>query len=114
MGNAHASAVMKNIPREYTREDLLELIDAQGFEGTYAFVYLPWVFRAGLNAGYAFISFTTRENFERFQEHFSGFTHWKVSSDRICHVSLNDKCATVDESIALYRNSPLMHESVED
>jgi len=108
------AAMMQNIPLEYTREGLLELIDEQGFHGCYDLLYLPIIFQTEESHGYAFINFTTTENYERFREHFNGFRDWNMPSDRICEVAASDKFCNLDDYIEGYRNSPIMHESVEE
>jgi len=105
---------MRNIPVEYTREDVLELIDEHGFQGSYALFYLPIVFQSKVNHGYAFIHFTCPDTYEKFREHFSGFTDWKVPSESICEVSFSERFSNIDDRIEGYRNSPIMHKSVED
>jgi len=108
------AAIMRNIPAEYTRKDVLELVDEHGFQGSYVLFYLPVRFEDELNLGYALIHFATAESYERFQEHFTGFSDWKIPSDRICEVESNEKFNNLDNRIEGYRNSPIMHESVED
>merc|ERR1719343_803857 len=110
---ANTTAAMMNIPAEYTRDQLLELIDQQGFRGSYRLFYLPISFQTELNQGYAFIDFTTTENFDKFKEHFHGFREWNLPSDRVCDVSVSDKFSNLDDRIEAYRNSPIMHKSVQ-
>jgi hypothetical protein len=107
-------AIMQNVPPEYTRESLLEIIDQNGFVGSYDFFYLPMTFETELNHGYAFINFTTPHGFERFREGFDGFSDWTIPSDRICEVSFCDKFRNLDDCIEAHRNVPIMHFSVED
>merc|ERR1712190_278686 len=108
------TGMMRNIPGEYARADLLGLIDQQGFNGLYDLVYLPVDFQTELNQGYAFINFTTAENAERFRDHFMGFSDWLVPSERICEVSWGDQSQGTDENVRRYRDSPMMHASVDD
>merc|ERR1711953_1485535 len=108
------TAMMRNIPSAYTRANLLELLDQQGFLGSYDLLYLPVDLQTELNHGYAFINFTTAENFERFWAHFTGFSDWIVPSDRVCEVSWSNLAQGIDENVQRYRDSPMMHESVED
>jgi hypothetical protein len=110
----HTTVMMRNIPGEYARADLLGLIDQQGFNGLYDLVYLPVDFRTELNQGYAFINFTTAENAERFRDHFMGFSDWFVPSEKICEVSWSEQSQGIDAMIQRYRNSSMMHDSVED
>jgi hypothetical protein len=108
------TAMMRNIPSEYTRANLLQLLDQQGFLGSYDIVYLPVAIHTDLNHGYAFINFTTTKNFERFREHFTGFGDWMMPSDKICEVCWSDVAQGSHENIQKYRDSPMMHESIED
>jgi hypothetical protein len=112
--DGRTTVMMRNIPREYTRAILLELLDRHGFLGSYDLLYLPADFQTELNYGYVFINFTTTENVARFREHFTGFSDWAVSSDRACEVSWSDAAQGLDDNVRRFRNSPIMHESVED
>merc|ERR1712066_588286 len=100
------TVMMRNIPLEYSRADLLGLIDQQGFSELYDLVYL----RTELNQGYAFINFTTAENTEMFRSHFTGFSEWLVPCERVCEVSYSDQAQGIDAYIQRYRDSPMMHE----
>merc|ERR1712048_948140 len=108
------SAMLQHIPTEYTREDVLELIDRQGFAGLYDFVYVPISFQTELNHGYAFINLTTSENAERFQTHFDGFSDWRIPSDQVCEVAWSEQFQGIDSLVERYRNSPMMHDMVDD
>merc|ERR1719379_690789 len=108
------TAMMRNIPPEYTRTKLLELVDSAGFTATYDLVYLPIEFRSETNLGYAFINFTKHEDADKFKEKFQGFKDWYVTSDKVCEVGWSDVIQGTADHIERYRNSPVMHESVPD
>lgn len=108
------SVIMRNIPGEYSRAELLGLIDQKGFSALYDLVYLPFDFRTELNQGYAFINFTTAENAEMFRDKFTGFSDWLVPSEKICEVFWSDQAQGIDAYIQRFRDIPMMHESVED
>merc|ERR1712217_146628 len=108
------TTIMRNIPGEYTRADLLELIDQQGFNGLYDLVYMPIDFQTEANHGFAVINLITAEDAEKFRVHFTGFSDWMKPSDRTCEVVWSDVTQGLDAHIKKYRNSPMMHESVED
>jgi len=105
---------MRNIPGEYTRADVVGLMDQEGFKGLYDLVYMPVDFQTELNHGYAFVNFTTAESAKRFQERFTGFNEWLMPSERICEIFFSDQSQGIDANIERYRNSPMMHESVDD
>merc|ERR1712187_965551 len=106
------TAMMRNIPKTYTRAKLLELLDQHGFNGAYDLVYMPVDFQTELNQGYAFINFTASGDFEKFQEHFTGFSEWSVPSDGVCEISWSEAAQGIDENIQRYRDCSVMHESV--
>merc|ERR1712187_552221 len=108
------TVMMRNIPNEYTRADLLGLIDRENFIALYDLVYMPVDFQTELNHGYAFINFKAAESAERFREHFMGFSDWLVPGEQICEVSWSEAAQGIDLLIQRYRDSPVMHESVAD
>merc|ERR1719375_193444 len=107
------SVMMRNLPNDYTRNALLELLNAEGFEGKYDFVYLPIDFRSGCGLGYAFINFISLEVAHEFRQHFTGFKTWTVNSDKVCEVTWSS-LQGLEAHIERFRNSPVMHEAVSD
>jgi hypothetical protein len=91
---------------------LLEVLDKEGYAGSYDFAYLPIDFQSNSGLGYAFINLISTEAAEDFQRHFSGFTRWNVASDKVCKVTWSDSLQGKEAHIERYRNSPVMHESV--
>merc|ERR1719408_676705 len=77
------TVMWRNIPNNFTRDDLLKLIDNAGFEGTYDFFYSPVDFTSNALVGYAFINFCTTPDADRFYEHFQGFTEWTLKSEKV-------------------------------
>merc|ERR1719357_1531578 len=55
----HTTVMIRSLPQSYTRQTLLELLDAEGFSGRYDFVYLPIDFTSAVNLGYCFINALT-------------------------------------------------------
>jgi hypothetical protein len=60
------TVVVRNLPFNVTREELLQAVDASGFEGLYDFVYLPHKFKEHRNLGFAFINFANAEMARQF------------------------------------------------
>lgn len=108
------TVMMRNIPNNYTRAMLLDLIDSEGFKGQYNLVYLPIDFKNHVGLGYSFINLLDSEIAKSFQERFSGFQQWTAQSDKVCEVTWSDALQGIGAHIERYRNSPVMHESVPD
>jgi len=106
-----SSVMMRNLPNDYTRTMLLELLRTEGFAGMFDFVYVPVDFRSCSGLGYAFINFNSFESAERFRQHFTGFEQWSSASDKVCEVAWS-ALQGLEAHIERYRNSPVMHESV--
>merc|ERR1712226_532866 len=56
--DGNKSTVMwKNLPNNYNRDDLLNLVNSHGFTGAYDFFYSPIDFTSSALVGYAFVNF---------------------------------------------------------
>lgn len=108
------TVMVRNIPNEYTRAMLLELIDCSGFAGSYDLVYLPMDFQKKVSLGYCFINFTDSEVALHFCHRFASVCEWKTYSNKVCEVAWSESTQGIDANIQRYRNCPVMHESVPD
>lgn len=106
--------MVRKLPKSFSRDQLLALMDKEGFQATYQLVYLPIDFATRTGLGYAFVDFTTPQNASRFVEHFQGFSDWSTPSKKCCEVTLSNELQGFDAHVERYRNSPVMHESVPD
>lgn len=108
------TVMLRNLPNQYTRTMLLNLIDSGGFAALYDFVNLPVDFKSGSSLGYAFVNFVNTEVAKRFQQKFDGFSDWIIPSRKVCGVTWSGPHQGLQAHIERYRNSPVMHESVSD
>jgi len=108
------TVIMKEIPLDFARDDVVELLDTNGFSGEYDFVYLPHNFRAEKSFGYAFINLVSSSIAERFLSLFTGFEDWGIPSDKVAEVSHTQTHQGLEAHIRRYRDSPTMHENVPD
>jgi hypothetical protein len=108
------SVMMRNLPNNFNRKMLLDLLTAEGYQGKFDFAYLPIDFQSGSGLGYAFVNLVTPEIAEDFTERFSGFDCWSMVSEKTCHVTWSDSLQGLSSHVERYRNSPVMHESVPD
>jgi hypothetical protein len=104
--------MLRNIPNNYSRDMLMDLLDREGFIGCYNFIYLPVDFHRLAGLGYAFVNFSKIEFAEQAKQHFQGFDRWAVSSHKVCDVTWGEPLQGLDAHLDRYRNSPVMHEDV--
>jgi hypothetical protein len=105
------SVMMRNLPNDYTRNMVLELLNSTGYKEKFDFIYLPIDFQRKAGLGYAFINFVDSAAATEFQKEYTGFRGWSVTSDKICEVTWSD-VQGLQTHIDRYRNNPVMHESV--
>jgi len=86
-GAAPTTAMLRNIPNRYMQESLMEEIDAEGFQDSYDFFYLPIDVRNNANVGYAFINFHDPKDLDRFMSHFEGYGFKRPGSRKVASVS---------------------------
>jgi len=88
------------------------MLDAEGFIGTYNFVYMPTNLGTQEAFGYAFVNLNTPEEARRCFSHFQGYQKFSVASDKPCAVSWSNSNQGLQANIRRYQNSPVMHGSV--
>merc|ERR1712032_1361780 len=67
---------LRSVPRRYTREMVMELLDEHGFAGRYDFLYLPTDFNRMISCGFAFLNMISHVDAVNVQDTFSGFGNW--------------------------------------
>jgi len=112
--DTRTTIMLRNLPREFSRTRLLELLDDKGFAGKYNFVYMPIDFVRQAGLGYAFINLVAPEVVKEFWEAFDGFSNWPVPCEKVCRVNWSSPHQGYEEHVQRYRNSPLMHADVPD
>ncbi|CAL1141843.1 unnamed protein product [Cladocopium goreaui] len=106
------SVMLRNLPNNYTRSKLLEMLDNEGFASQYNFVYLPIDFQTEASLGYAFVNMIDSSYVPKLQERLTGFKKWRVPSKKICEVRLCGPWPDLEAHIERYRHSSVMHHSV--
>jgi hypothetical protein len=108
------TVMMRNIPNNASRKQLIGLLDAEGYQGRYNLIDLPIDLRNKVGLGYAFINFVTNEDAQAFSLHFQGFKSWGMQSEKVAAVTWSDAMQGLDEHVERYRDCPVMHESIPD
>lgn len=110
----NTTLMLRNMPNNYTRKMLLDLLDRQGFRGVYDLVYLPVDFNTGAGLGYSFVNLTCPADVPRFWAAFDGFKKWRMPSEKVCAVTWSRPHQGLAAHVDRYRNSPVMHPSIPD
>jgi len=108
----NTTIILRNLPLECTRNELLDILDAQGFWGCYNFLHLPVDFQTKTGLGYALLNLVNHSAASRVKSHFEGFASWPLGSENVCTVAWNSPQQGLAAHVDRYRNSPLMHASV--
>jgi len=111
-GDERTTVMLKNIPNNYTRDMVLNLLDEKGFAGLYDFVYLPFDFEKKANLGYAFVNLVRGDIVPSFWKVFSNFSDWAIPSVKVATVKWSSPHQGLQSHIERFRNSPVMHKSV--
>merc|ERR1712232_339172 len=111
----YTTLMLRNLPNNYTRNLLIELLNMQGFVGKYDFLYFPVDFQTKCGLGFAFVNLTTHTDACLLKRTLEGFQKWGITSSKVCAVCW---CAGdqqgLQANIERYRNSSVMHKSVTD
>jgi len=106
------SIMLKGLPETYKRSTVLQLLETEGFSGSFDFVYVPIEFKQLKILGYVLINLVSPTEALRFFKHFEGFSDWGLPCDSIGTVAWCSPTQGLKAQIERYRNSPVMHESV--
>lgn len=108
------TVMLRNVPNNYTRDMLLELVDSMGFACKYDFAYLPIDFKSQAGLGYAFINFVSSFEAQRCFNVFEGFSSWGVYTEKVGTVAWGSPSQGLTANVERYLNSPVMHHSIPD
>jgi len=113
VNSAPTCRMVRNIPNDYTSQDLLDLLNAYNI--AHDFVYLPMDWNKAANLGYAFVNLVSHDEALRTARVLSGFTGWKVQSQKVCDVVWGKaNLQSVQRIIEKFRNHTIMHPDVPD
>lgn len=106
--------LLKNIPPSCTTAMLVDMLNAQGFDGSYNFVYAPTDFRSLTCFGYGFVNLVNFKEAVRMMESLDGYDGWASTGINAMEVVWSMPHQGLDLQIRRFQNSPVMHPSVPD
>jgi hypothetical protein len=105
--------MLRNIPNDFTRSMVMDILRHEALAVHVELIYVPMNLRGSGNFGYAFIDFDCTTVAKQCKEKLDGFTGWGVPSEKALEVVWSEEQG-LETHVQRYRNSPLMHRSVED
>jgi len=111
--DGRTTLMFRNLPKSYSRTNLLRILDEEGFQGAYCFIYCPTNFKSLSGFGYAFVAFHSHQDAVRAKVRFHGYA-WEAPGAQSCDVAWSGPVQGREQHVERYRNSPVMHESVPD
>merc|ERR1712176_1392341 len=81
------TAMLHNLPNNYLKQNLLDMLDSKGFAGMYDFVYMPTDLQMRICFGFAFVNLIDTEVADKFWKTFDGFMDWDVPNKNVCTLS---------------------------
>jgi len=106
-GTPKTTVMLLHIPRSITREDLINVLLAQGLAQKFDFVYLPCNFITRTCHGYAFVNMINEAFAEEIKCKFSGFTGFDPNQNVPCEV-IWAKLQGLEMNVEHFRKSPVM------
>jgi len=116
-GGAHepTTVMLRNLPNNIKRDQLLQMLDSAGFAAKYNFVYLPMDFDKKSSLGYAFLNMNSGVFAKEIIEQLNGTRPWiRSSSHKMLTVCLSVCIRGLPKLVDRYRNSRVMHHDVPD
>jgi RNA recognition motif-containing protein len=108
----YTTVMLRNLPNNFTRNMLMALLQSQGFDRCYDFIYVPFDFKKQAGLGYGFVNFITHEEALRAMTELPGFRLWK--SNKVLQVSWSTPLQGLQANVERHRSSPVMHPDVPD
>lgn len=108
----YTTVMLRNLPNDYTRDMLMELLDGQGFSGRFDFIYVPFDFKKHAGLGYAFMNMVTHEDATHAMRALTGFHDWKLKSNKVLQIAWSTPLQGLWANVERYKNSPVMHPDV--
>jgi len=96
--------ILSNLPRGLLQEDLIEILDKEGFSGFYDFLYLPSSAESGKNSGYAIVNLTRHEYGLSLSASMHGRTSWCGHKTHECQVTWSSSLQGLTQLLDHYRN----------
>jgi len=87
-GSHDRTLILRDIPCRVNHEELVRVLEQQGFGGRYDFVHVPASHHPKTNVGYAFVNLVDEADEDAFKLAFDGYRFPNTRSEKVCSVQL--------------------------
>lgn len=102
--------IIRNLSTDCTRDDMLQLLQTEGYAGSYDMVHVPVGFQDLVGCGHALVNFLDPATAQDALSHFDGFGGL-CSGAESCEAGWSN-VQGLAAHVKRYRDSPIMHESI--
>jgi hypothetical protein len=107
------TVMLRNLPIGLNRSAMMEVLRSAGVVDHVVFIYLPMNLRSPGNFGYAFVDFDSEVAAEKCKDKLDGFSGWSEPDEKVLEIAWSETQG-IDMHIQRYRDSPIMHPSLDD
>jgi len=111
---SETTVCLRNIPKQFSRLEVVEFLNEQGFGSKFDFVYAPFDFKFNSSVGFAFINCISHEIALEVFEVLNGFCWETTKPGKECKVNWASPHQGLQAHIEHFRNSPVMHVDVKE
>jgi hypothetical protein len=104
--------IIRNLPKDCTRDAMMQMLQSEGFAGSYDMVHVPVGFQDLTGLGHALINFLDPAIAQGALLHFDGFCGLSAGAE-LCQAGWSN-VQGLSAHVKRYRDSPMMHESIPD
>jgi len=104
--DTRTTVMLRGLKENLDRDAFLAILRRTQSDSSFDFVYVPGDFNTLRPQGFAFVNFVDHKTAQQFQQDLPR----ELGTD--VHVLWSDKEQGLDENVARYRNSPVMHSSL--
>jgi len=109
---APTTLILSNLPKDLQQEDLIEIIDKEGFSGFYDFLHMPMDLDLSSNLGYATVNLTRHEYGLALSALMHGRSSWCGANTLACQVTWDTHSQGLTQLIEHYQGHPACGDKV--
>jgi hypothetical protein len=104
--------ILRNLSKDCTRDAMIQMLQSEGFAGSYDMVHVPVGFQDLTGLGHALINFLDPAIAQDALLHFDQFSGLSADAE-LCQTGWSN-VQGLSAHVKRYRDSPMMHESIPD